>query len=92
MAADPARDGTLHVIWLLSSARGLLDEPLRYGPMRLLDAACRFGEYLQRRGLAEAPVARVLDGLRQQREKGSTGYAEMGEALDAALGELARGV
>lgn len=92
VASDAARDGTLHVVWLLSSARGLMDEPLRYGPMRLMDAACRFGEYLERRGLADAPASRVLDGLRAQRERGSTGYSEMGAALDASLAELARGM
>jgi nitroreductase len=91
-AADPSRDGTLQVIWLLSTARGLLDEPLRYGPMRLLDAACRFVAYLQRRGLAEERVTRILDGLERQREKGSSGYGEMGAALDAALAELAEGM
>jgi albonoursin synthase len=89
-AADPARDGTLQVIWLLSTARGLLDEPLRYGPMRLLDATCRFVEYLQRRGLAEERVTRILAELERQREKGSGGYGELGAALDAALAELAR--
>ena len=91
-AGDPSRDGTLHVIWLLSTARGLLDEPLRYGPMRLLDAACRFVEYLQRRGVAEERVTRILDGLERQREKGSGGYDELGAALDAALAELAEGM
>ncbi|MDP3046975.1 MAG: DUF6092 family protein [Chloroflexota bacterium] len=88
IAADPARDGTLHMVWLLSTARGLLDEPLRYGPMRLLDAACRFVEYLQRRGLAEDRVTRLLAGLERQREKGSGGYSELGAALD----ELAEGM
>ena len=80
------------MIWLLSTARGLLDEPLRYGPMRLLDAACRFVEYLQRRGVAEERVTRILDGLERQREKGSGGYDELGAALDAALAELAEGM
>jgi albonoursin synthase len=91
-ATDPTRDGTLQAIWLLSTARGLLDEPLRYGPMRLLDAACRFVEYLKRRGLAEQRVTGILAGLERQREKGSAGYGELGAALDAALAELAEGM
>ena len=81
-------DSTLLVIYLLSSARGLMEEPLHYGPMRLLDAACRVTEFIQKRGLAEEKVSRVLDGLVQQKEKGSQGYSQLADVLDSALTAL----
>jgi nitroreductase len=80
------------VVYLLSAARGLMDEPLHYGPMRLLDAACRLGADLQGRGEADPAIARVLDDLARQKEKGSQGYPQLASTLDSALAVLATGL
>lgn len=57
----------LLVGYLLTSARGLYDEPASYGPFRLLDAAARLIEATHRAGLADpylTQLRRTLDAER----------------------------
>ncbi|MEV7194541.1 DUF6092 family protein [Streptomyces sp. NPDC093510] len=44
---------------LLSSARGLLDEPKDYGPMRCLGAACRVFELLEQEEASDPRLVAV---------------------------------
>ena len=84
----PRLDSTLLVIYVLSSTRGLLEEPLRYGPMRLLDTTCRLIEFLDKHGLAEERMKRILEKLVRLKEKGSEGYPQLAGVLDSALADL----
>jgi nitroreductase len=81
-------DSTLLVIHLLSSARGLLEEPHYYGPMRLLDTACRLIEFLNKHGLAEERVKRISEKLLNLKERGSEGYPLLAGVLDSAIADL----
>jgi|WetSurMetagenome_2_1015567.scaffolds.fasta_scaffold1032464_2 hypothetical protein len=48
--------------YLLTSARGLLDEPPEYGPLRLLEGASRLCAAMERGGSVEADA---LKGIRE---------------------------
>lgn len=84
----PRLDSTLLVIYVLSSARGLLEEPLRYGPTRLLGTTCRLIEFLDKHGLAEERVKHILEKLVRLKEKSYEGYPELAGVLDSALADL----
>ncbi|MFD7548743.1 DUF6092 family protein [Streptomyces sp. NPDC059578] len=49
--------------YLLSSGRGLLDEPQQYGPFRCIDAARRVLVMLRDRGVAHEELASVQQQL-----------------------------
>jgi hypothetical protein len=53
--------------YLLTSARGLLDEPSEYGPLRLLEAASRLCAVMERGGSSEAES---LKGMREGIDEG----------------------
>jgi hypothetical protein len=63
--------------FMVTSARGLLDEPAAYGPFRLLDATRRLVAVLESEGLSNE----ALDGLRER----------ITEAVDGAMDEDADG-
>jgi hypothetical protein len=88
----PIYDSTSLVIYVLSSTRGLLEEPLRYGPMRLLDTLCRLIEFLDRHGLAEKRVKHIFEKLVCFKEKGFAAYPHLADELDSALAELSAGL
>jgi hypothetical protein len=57
--------------YLASSARGLLDEPREYGPLRCLDAMRRLIEFSLETGLVEDPeVARYFEELKGKLSRG----------------------
>ena len=49
--------------YLLTSARGLADEPKGYGPFRLLDAAGRLLEIMEEHGLGDDFTKRALEQI-----------------------------
>jgi hypothetical protein len=54
MQIDEFRSEILEVLsYMLTSARGLIDEPWRYGPFRLIEAAGRLADIMQRAGLED---------------------------------------
>ncbi len=57
----------LLVGYLLTSARGLYDEPAGYGPFRLLDAAARLIEATHRAGLADPYLTQLRQTLDVER-------------------------
>lgn len=48
---------------LVVSARGLVDEPPRYGPMLLLDAAGRLVDALEDQGLSTPDTEKLREGI-----------------------------
>jgi hypothetical protein len=47
------------ISFLLTSARGCVDEPKMYGPFRLLDASRRLIDLLEARGLADGFLRQI---------------------------------
>ena len=47
------------ISFLLTSARGCVDEPKMYGPFRLLDASRRLIDLLEARGLADGFLGQI---------------------------------
>lgn len=54
--------------FLVVSARGLLDEPSTYGPLRLVDAASRFVELLDSHGLACEALSQLQEMIERGKE------------------------
>lgn len=57
----------LLVGYLLSSAHGLYNEPVGYGPFRLLDASGRLLEIMQANGLEDPFLAQLNEIVEQER-------------------------
>jgi hypothetical protein len=70
---------------LVVSARGLMDEPAGYGPMRLLDAAERLADALEEQGLATAQTAAIRDGIASTLDAWSSSSDEFVASLDALI-------
>jgi hypothetical protein len=70
--------------FMVVSAHKLLDEPQRYGPFRLIDAASRLVETLQEHG-ASSPA---LDRIRDEIERGKTTCMGSEQEFRAVLSAL----
>jgi hypothetical protein len=71
--------------FLVVSARGLMDEPAEYGPMRLLDAADRLVQALEEQGLTTAGTAAIRDGIEATLDAWGASSEELAAALDALI-------
>jgi hypothetical protein len=71
--------------FLVVSARGLMDEPAEYGPMRLLDAADRLVQTLDEQGLTTADTAAIRDGIEAALDTWGASSEESAAALDALI-------
>ena len=71
--------------FLVVSARGLMDEPAEYGPMRLLDAADRLAQALEEQGLTTAATAAIRDGIEAVLDAWDASSEESAAALDALI-------
>ena len=70
---------------LVVSARGLVDEPAHYGPMRLLDAAERVLDALEEEGMTTPDTPRLRDGIEAALDAWGSSGDELAAALDAAI-------
>ncbi len=70
---------------LVVSARGLVDEPPRYGPMRLLDAAGRLVDALEDQGLATPDTEKLREGIESVLDAWGSSQDEFVAALDALI-------
>ena len=62
------RDDLLLLLgYLLTSARGLANEPKGYGPLRLLDAAGRLLEIMEEHGMGDDFTKRALEQIDEER-------------------------
>lgn len=71
--------------FLVVSARGLMDEPAEYGPMRLVDAADRLVQTLEEQGLTTADTAAIRDGIEAALDAWGASSEECAAALDALI-------
>lgn len=71
--------------FLVASARGLMDEPADYGPMRLLDAAERLVDALEEQGLTTAQTAAIRDGIAAALDTWGASSEAFAAALDALI-------
>lgn len=93
MSAEAARrEMYLLACYLVSSARGLVDEPKAYGPLRLVDAASRLIGLLERMGLAGDGLRQAGGSLDALRHEGATDEAALIAGLDAVIGRLTAGL
>ena len=75
----------LLVGFLLTSARGLVDEPQSYGPSRLLEAGGRVLALMDQQGMLDAPLQAIRSDIDEER----FGPMKDEEVLVARLDELA---
>jgi hypothetical protein len=75
------RDLFLLVGYLLTSAHGLYDEPLGYGPFRLMDTAGRLVGIMKSHGMAD-PFLTKLEGTIEAERIGSSSDQELRATLD----------
>lgn len=76
------RDLFLLLGYLLTSARGLFDEPKGYGPFRLVDTAGRLLEIMDAHGLGDAFLGELHEDVAAERF-GNSDDDELLAALDA---------
>ncbi len=70
---------------LVVGARGLMDEPPRYGPMRLLDAAGRLIDALEDQGLSTPDAEKFREGIESVLDAWGSSQDEFVAALDALI-------
>jgi hypothetical protein len=70
---------------LIVSARGLMDEPSDYGPLRLLDAAGRMVEALEEQGLTTTDTPALREGIESALDAWSSSTDEFVASLDALI-------
>jgi len=77
--------------YLLTSARGLLEEPGEYGPLRLAEGASRLCALMARHGSAQAPVLRELQaGIDAGKFSVMSDPETFQKALDRAVSDYTR--
>jgi len=72
--------------FMLSSAKLLGSEPKSYGPYRLIDAAGRLAQAMERCGLADDAVKALGEEIEKERYYGLEDEAETAAFLDRLLG------
>lgn len=70
--------------YILTSARGLMDEPKMYGPFRLVDTASRLISILEKHGMAD----NFLKREREKIDEGKCSVMESEEKFREFLDEL----
>jgi len=55
------------VCYMSSAARGLLDEPLLYGPMRLIESIISLIEIIEEEGIADSELLRIKKVINQEK-------------------------
>jgi len=89
MDADALRHELFYLIgYMITSARGLYDEPADYGVFRLLDAAGRLLAIMDSRNLLDPFLADLKRSIDEERE-GSMDPERQRERLDALVLKIA---
>jgi len=76
------------IAYMITSARGLYDEPPDYGTFRLLDASGRLLEIMQSAGWLDPFLARLKEEVDQERES-EMDDARQRQRLDRVVVEIA---
>jgi hypothetical protein len=77
------------VAYMVSSARGLYDEPADYGIFRLLDSSGRLLAIMESQGLID-PFLADLKKLVDEEREGNMDYDGQRDRLDKAVMDIAR--
>jgi hypothetical protein len=77
------------VAYMVSSARGLYDEPADYGIFRLLDSSGRLLAIMESQGLID-PFLAGLKKLVDEEREGNMDYDGQRDRLDKAVMDIAR--
>jgi len=76
--------------FLITSARGCIDEPHLYGPLRLIDAASRLIEIMEKEGKVTPEILRLKELIEKNRYLVRYDEEKFVEFLDELSRELAR--
>jgi len=76
------------VSYMVVSARNLLDEPPRYGPFRLVDAASRLVENLNKTDLGSERLEKIKTQIEAGKYSVMTSEEEFHEFLDSLVSSL----
>jgi hypothetical protein len=76
--------------FLVSSARGCVDEPALYGSLRLIDAAARLIDIMQEEGLVNDDLIRLRELIKEKMDLVMYGEAGFVEFLDYVSQELVK--
>lgn len=83
--ANPLKDELFYLVsYLITSARGLYDEPADYGIFRLLDTAGRLLAIMESQGLSDLFLAELKKMVDEERE-GNMDNERQRSRLDAAV-------
>jgi len=82
MSRSEERDLLELVAFMLVSSRNLMSEPPRYGPLRLIEAARRLIEVLERRGIATAFLREIKTSASEMPTRLMRSEQEFVSALD----------
>lgn len=87
-----ARETLKLMTFMLSSAKLLATEPKSYGPYRLIDAAGRLAEAMEKCGLADDAVRALGEEIEKEKYYGLNDEAEVAAFLDRVLEIAAAGM
>ncbi len=83
MNSDQVESGLISLLChMIVSARGLVDEPRMYGPMRLMQVAERFINLAEDCGIRHELLAEVAERIEEQ------GFEDLGEEFIRFMDEL----
>ena len=75
--------------FMLSSARGLMDEPKTYGPFRIIDAVSRLISILEKHQLADEFLIREKEKIEEGKYSVMDGEDKFKEFLDSLMVDFA---
>ena len=75
--------------FLITSARGCVDEPVLYGPLRLVDAAARLIEIMKKEGKATPEIVELQKLIEEKKDLVMYDEEEFIKFLDELSKELA---
>ncbi len=78
-------DLTLFISYLITSARGCVDEPQSYGPFRLVDAATRLVMIMKEHGISDELLDTIAHDIDQDKFSTMTDSNRFLKMLDSAV-------
>ncbi len=76
--------------FLIVSARGCVDEPSLYGPLRLIDAAERLIGLMDKMGKADKRLIEIMETIRERKFSVMSNEAEFIKLLDELVLRISR--
>lgn len=76
--------------FLITSARGCVDEPQLYGPLRLVDAAAKLIQILEKKGMATPEITKLRELIEEKEYTVMYSEEEFIAFLDELSKELAK--